>query len=194
MSDPEPKNKNVADGPVLRDHVYDGIQEYDQKLPNWWLATFYVTIVFFVVYWFLYYQLNLFADDDERVGKAVAVIQTKKATELEKLMASLDDEVLWEMSENPTILSAGKEIYMATCVACHGADLSATLGGVKLPGEPLNDSEWKYGGNPMDVFNIVKNGSPDITKGMVAWEPALGPKKVAEVVAYVLSHHDPPQG
>jgi cytochrome c oxidase cbb3-type subunit 3 len=28
-----------------------------------------------------------------------------------------------------------------------------------------------------------------VTKGMPAWEPTLGVKRVAEVVAYVLNHH-----
>ena len=194
MSDTEPSNKNIEDGPVLRDHTYDGIQEYDQKLPNWWLASWYIFIVLFVIYWFLYYQLDLFADDRERVKNAVAVIETKKATELEKLMSTLDNDVLWEMSQNSQITSAGKATFDATCVACHGTDLSATLNGVKLPGEPLNDDTWKYGGSPMEVFTIVKSGSPDPTKGMVAWEPALGPKKVAEVVAYIMSYHTAPGG
>lgn len=36
---------------VLREHEFDGIQEYDQKLPNWWLFTFYIAIVWFLVHW-----------------------------------------------------------------------------------------------------------------------------------------------
>ena len=100
--------------------------------------------------------------------------------------------MLWEMSQNSKIVTAGKATFQTTCVACHGTDLTATLNGVKLPGEPLNDDTWKYGGKPMEVFGIVKNGSPDVSKGMVAWEPLLGPKKVAEVVAYIMSHHTAP--
>ena len=88
MSNTEPTNKNVADGPVLRDHIYDGIQEYDQKLPNWWLASWYIFIVLFVVYWVLYYQFDFFPEDKERLEAAVAQIEEKKATELEKLMSS----------------------------------------------------------------------------------------------------------
>ncbi len=193
MPDNDQSNKSVEGGPVLRDHVYDGIQEYDQKLPNWWLASWYIFIVLFVVYWVLYYQFNFFPEDSERLEAAIAEIDTRKATELEKLMTSLDNDTLWEMSQNTQIVSAGEATFQSSCVACHGTDLSATLNGVKLPGEPLNDETWKYGGNPMDVFQIVKNGSPDATKGMVAWEPLLGPKKVAEVVAYIMSHHTKPQ-
>ena len=192
MSDTASKNINVNEGPVLREHLYDGIQEYDQKLPNWWLASWYIFIVLFVVYWVLYYQFDFFPEDKDRLEAAVAKIEQKKATELEKLMSSLDNDVLWQMSQNSTIVSAGKATIEINCVACHGTDLSATMNGVKLPGEPLNDATWKYGGKPMEVFAIVKGGSPDATKGMVAWEPTLGPKKVAEVVAYVLSHHKPP--
>ena len=38
----------------MREHVYDGIQEYDHRLPNWWLWTFYATIVWGIGYTIAY--------------------------------------------------------------------------------------------------------------------------------------------
>lgn len=170
--------------PILRDHTYDGIQEYDQKLPNWWLFTWYITMVWFVIAWLAYYQLGLGKSDDARVDDQLAKIEALRAAELELI----DDAKLWEMSRDPSVVAAGKATYMATCVACHAADLSAHLAGAKLPGQPLNDSEWKHGGNPTQLLTIVRKGAPDITKGMAAWE-SLGINRVVEVVAFILSHH-----
>jgi cytochrome c oxidase cbb3-type subunit 3 len=34
----------------LLDHEYDGIREYNNPLPRWWLGLFYATIVFTAVY------------------------------------------------------------------------------------------------------------------------------------------------
>ena len=36
----------------LLDHSYDGIQEFDNPMPRWWVYLFWVTIVFSVLYWF----------------------------------------------------------------------------------------------------------------------------------------------
>jgi cytochrome c oxidase cbb3-type subunit 3 len=44
MSDP-----NEPNGPLM-DHDYDGIQEYDNPLPNWWLWGFFGTIIFGFIY------------------------------------------------------------------------------------------------------------------------------------------------
>ncbi|MDH5370774.1 MAG: cytochrome C oxidase subunit III, partial [Gammaproteobacteria bacterium] len=36
-------------------HAWDGdIQEFNNPLPTWWLWTFYATVIFAIVYWFLY--------------------------------------------------------------------------------------------------------------------------------------------
>lgn len=35
----------------LIDHNYDGIQEFDNPLPRWWVYLFYATIVFSILYY-----------------------------------------------------------------------------------------------------------------------------------------------
>ncbi|MCB1224935.1 MAG: c-type cytochrome [Verrucomicrobiales bacterium] len=171
--------------PTLREHAYDGIQEYDQKLPNWWLWSWYITMIWFVLAWLIYYQLGVGRDDAQRMAEDLAKIEEVRQKELEKI----DDAKLWAMSQDEAVVAKGKETFMTTCVACHAADLSAHLAGNKLPGLPLNDQEWKHGGNPTQVLNLVRKGAPDITKGMPAWEPQLGLDRVVDVVAFVMSHH-----
>lgn len=185
--DPYADNPDVQ----LRDHSYDGIQEYDQKLPNWWLWSWYIFIILFVIYWFLYYQIGMFQTDRERVDSAIAKIEADKAAQLEGLMESLDDGVLWEMSQNAQIVAEGEATYKTICIACHAPDLGGRNSGPQYVGEPLNDEEWKYGSKPMQVFEIVMNGSPDKTKGMAPWN-TLGGDTCAKVVAFILSKHTPP--
>ena len=186
MNTPRPNDSE----PVLREHVFDGIQEYDQKLPNWWLFTFYITIAWFVIHWLAYYQFNIGQTDGKNVDDAIAVIETARLKELE----SLDDKKLWAMSRDPKIVEAGRASFMTQgrCITCHGADLMAKKSHPENPtlvGLPLADKEWQYGGNPTDVLRNVRKGSPDVTKGMPPWEPMLGPRGCVEVVAFVMSHH-----
>lgn len=183
----DPKKPSPNNEPQLRDHIYDGIQEYDQKLPNWWLFTLYIAIAWFVVHWLCYYQLGLGSSDTVVIDKAMAEMQTAR----DKQMESISDEQLWALSRDPAAVEAGKATFMTPgmCVTCHGPDLTGMLSGAKLPGLPLSDQEWKHGGKPTEIFKIVRKGSPDITKGMAAWELVLGMKRVSEVVAFVLSHH-----
>jgi cytochrome c oxidase cbb3-type subunit 3 len=177
---------------LLRDHTFDGIQEYDQHLPNWWLFTLYIAIAFFVGYWVVYYQFDGLFTDSEKLEFRMNAIAEKEEARLAKM--DLNDATLWNMSQNPAVVDAGESIFTTNCVACHGTDLSANLNGIPLPGLPLNDSEWKYGATPMEIMKVVTDGSPDITKGMIAWkDPLGGMDKVAKVVAFVLSHHTAPE-
>jgi cytochrome c oxidase cbb3-type subunit 3 len=202
MSDPssEPKRGHFAKEKgevILREHEYDGIQEYDQKLPNWWLFTFYGAIFWFAIYWFLYYQTPAYHTDHEKLVAEMTAIQEKKAAELEKTLASLDDQTLINVwAADPAIVASGEAIYTTNCVACHAADLSATMdaGGTKipLPGRSLVDGEWTYGGKPMDMFKLINQGSPAGSPGlngalMQAWGQMLTPKQIAEVTAFIIA-------
>lgn len=179
MSDP--KNKNNDD--KLRPHVYDGIQEYDNRLPNWWLWTFYGAVIISVIYWFSFYNAEMMKSDQQQIGEKLAAVEKARL----EALGELSNDVLWQMSRNPGFVSAGEEIYREKCIACHGPDLKAGAG---LAGVDLVDSEWKWGNNPMSVYKVVTDGSPDKTKGMQSWINELGPQKVSQVVAFVLSHHN----
>jgi cytochrome c oxidase cbb3-type subunit 3 len=182
---------------ILREHEYDGIQEFDQKLPNWWLFTFYGAIIWFFVYWFLYYQGRVYQTDEQRTSAAIAAVYDAKEKESAQTLASLDDATLigtW--AKDPAIVANGETIYKTNCTACHGADLSATLdaGGTKypLPGRSLIDGVWEYGGKPNDIIKLVQNGSPTESKGMngalmQSWSATLTTKQIAEVTAFIIS-------
>jgi cytochrome c oxidase cbb3-type subunit 3 len=176
--------------PQLREHVFDGIQEYDQKLPNWWLFTFYIAIAWFVIHWLAYYQLKTVDTDENILTAELAKIDQARKEAFEKIT----DDKLWEMSQDPKIVEAGRASFMTPgrCVTCHGEDLMAKKTHPDVPtlvGLPLADTEWKYGGTPTEVLKLVRKGSPDLTKGMPPWEPALGAQGCIEVTAFIMSTH-----
>lgn len=196
----EPKRGDFAreEGEViLRKHEFDGIQEYDQKLPNWWLFTFYIAIVWFVVHWVLYYHTDIFKSPQQGVTQGLVAVNDAKQKELEKTLANLSDSVLvHNWAAQPDVVNAGEAIYTKHCTPCHGADMSATIvaGGNKipLPGLSLVDNEWKYGAMPMDIFKLINDGTPPDSSGyngarMQAWSQMLSPKEVAEVVSFLIA-------
>jgi len=185
---------------VLRDHVYDGIREYDQKLPNWWLFIFIAAHVFFVGWWFAYYNLGWGQTDEQKIAAAMAVIKDAQDKALEEMLAKLSDEALVDdWATDPAHVAAGREVYLTNCIACHGQDLKAAIdigGGqfVSLPGLPLTDGEWKYGGTPMEIFKLINEGTPPDSTGhngakMEAWGLKLPPIQVAELTAFLISEN-----
>ena len=171
-------------GPKIRPHVYDGIQEFDQRLPNWWLYTLYGAIAFSIVFWFAHVTARVMPTDGELVEAEMAKIAATK------LAASIDvtnDDVFWDMSRNAVFTDAGKETYVSLCAACHLASLKGKAENPGAVGPSLADNAWIHGGTPKEIYHTVATGV--LAKGMPAWEPVLGQKKTAEVVAYLLSYH-----
>ena len=196
----EPKRGDFAQEEgeiILRQHEYDGIQEYDQKLPNWWLFTFYGAIVWFVTHWALTYYTDVFKSPQERVISGMVAIQEIKRKELEKTLATLDNSTLvHNWATQADVVAAGEVTFMTNCTACHAADLSATMqvagNKIPLPGLPLNDHKWKFGDKPMDLFKLINEGSPPTSTGnngakMQVWGQQLSPKQIAEVVSFIIT-------
>lgn len=88
---------------------------------------------------------------------------------------------------NAILAAQGKEKFMTTCVACHGADAT----GNKFIGAPnLTNNMWLFGGRKKTIQETITLGRQSM---MPAHEKLLGKDKVHLVAAYVygLSH---PQG
>jgi cytochrome c oxidase cbb3-type subunit 3 len=181
----KPRPPDEPEIPV-RKHVFDGIQEYDQRLPNWWLYSLYASIAFAVIFWFVYQIAHFMPTDGQQVDAAMARVAAAK------LASSIDvsnDDLFWEMSRNPVFVEAGKLTYQSNCVACHLASMRGKSETPTAVGPDLTDPGWLHGGTPKEVYVTVSKGVP--AKGMLAWEPILGQKKTAEVVAFLLSHRQP---
>jgi cytochrome c oxidase cbb3-type subunit 3 len=180
MASPESND----DKPVLMPHSYDGIQEFDQSLPNWWLFTLFGSIIFSALYWAYYFHSGVAVDDHTALDADLSALEAKQLAAVK----NLDDETLWKMSRNAQTVTEGQAVYASLCITCHGP----TLAGIKGLGFRLNDTSWVHGNTPTTIFRnisegIVFDGKPT---GM-APQMALGTAKLAAVTAFLLSTQEP---
>lgn len=165
----------------------DGIREYDNPLPDWFVYLFYACIVFSL------WHLAFYTAQGWALSKAGGVGQNLSSSGAEYLAAvekaerepgrvharELGGEDLVDFLRSPSSISGGESVFKANCVACHGE------AGQGVVGPNLTDEYWLHGGKPESVLASVAGGFP--TKGMPAWKPVLGAEKTRLAAAYVLS-------
>ena len=172
---------------IMFDHHYDGIRELDNSLPPWWVAMFYVTIIFAGVYMVYYHVSDMGVSSQEayniEIKEANAEVKAYLATQANKV----DENTVTSLTDNAS-LSAAKSLYDVHCVACHGA---LGEGGV---GPNFTDNYWIHGGDIKSIFKIIKYGVPE--KGMIAWQAQLNPSDMQKLGSYILSMKgtNPPNG
>jgi cytochrome c oxidase cbb3-type subunit III len=170
------KNPNDPNDRLL-EHEYDGIREYDNPMPRWWLLTFAGTIIFSVIY---YFNVGPVGNGNGRIAdyeadmKAFAAAHPAPTADAspEKLLALVSDKAAVEQ---------GKAVFTKNCVACHGPD------GGGIIGPNLADNYWIHGGTIGEVYKTVTTGV--LEKGMPPWGKVLKPDELERVVAYVTTLH-----
>lgn len=161
---------------IQMDHEYDGIHELDNNLPPWWKYSFYISIVWSILY-LGYYHLGDGELSIPAYEREMELAKIEKA-EIAKTMASKVDESNVTMADASGIAD-GATIYKSNCAACHG---NAGEGNV---GPNLTDKFWLHGGDMTSIYKTVKVGWP--AKGMKSWEAELSPVQMKNVASYIKS-------
>jgi cytochrome c oxidase cbb3-type subunit 3 len=166
----------------LLDHEADGIREFDNALPRWWLYGFYITILFAAAYLLNYHVLprpligyRTVAAEYAADVQAATLAASAHGSKAAGAVVALTD---------PASLDAGQKIFEGStnvCSSCHRPD----LGG--LVGPNLTDDNWLHGCKPEELVANVKHGFPE--KGMLAFGTGahLSDEQVLQVVSYVIS-------
>ncbi len=169
------KNKRSGD-PEILDHNYDGIQEFDNPLPSWWLLTFYGTIIFAVLY-VGYYHFGSGPSLDDELASDLHEVKLRMEAQRQAEPPPSDEE-LNALFAKPEVREHGKKLFGEKCAACHGG---AGEGGI---GPNLTDKFWLHGqGRLADLIKIVADGVPE--KGMPPWKSLLSREQVMAAAAHV---------
>lgn len=153
---------------IIEGHDYDGIEEFDNDLPQWWKVGFYITIIFGVGYLLNYHVLNTGNLQEEEFEIAMA-----KASEM-----YADVDLVYENAvEDEALLAGIMPEFEKNCGACH------TKSGGGNTGPNLTDKYWIYGGDVNTLYETIKYGR----KGESVM-PAQGAKYSNEQIYHLASY------
>ena len=194
--------------PSTTGHSWDGIEEFNNPLPRWWLWIFYACIV-----WGIWYSVAYPAwpgvksatagylgfSTRAQVAEEIATAEAKNAAINEKL-ASVE---LASIATDPELegyaKSAGAAVFKTWCAQCHQTNGAGAVG---YPN--LQDDDWLWGGTMEDIHLTLLHGIRSETDDDSRYSemPAFGrdelleEEEISQVVNFVMSltpNVNPPQ-
>lgn len=164
-------------------HVWDEtLREYQHPLPRWWVALFYLTVVFGIGYLIFFPGLGT---------KYKGALQWTSAKELKAenqvaearfgpLFDSFLQRDLISVAADPRAHQIGERIFLNNCSQCHGSDARGAKG---FPN--LTDEEWIWGGTPEAIETTITEGREAIMPPQIDNVGSM--ESAIDVANYVLS-------
>ncbi|WEM40810.1 cytochrome-c oxidase, cbb3-type subunit III [Photobacterium sp. DA100] len=199
----------VEDGEDMG-HEYDGIREINNPLPKWWSYMFWGTIIFGLLYLFLFPGLGNYKgflgwqSSDQTVRSIeeskLAIANAQKEQRLNQYAKELDDAQtrFGETFKTLAYDGSGNTLLPITQIAeseeaikvgqrlflqnCAQCHGSDARGQLGYPN--LTDGAWLYGGEAETIKTTIMEGRQGVMPG---WIETLGKDGVTEVASYVLS-------
>jgi cytochrome c oxidase cbb3-type subunit 3 len=161
-------------------HLWDGLEEYNNPLPRWWLWLFYITIVFSLVYLVLFPGLGTFKGvlnwgSHESQYNAEMKQAGETFDPIFKKYAAMPIE---QVAKDEDARGMGRRMFLSYCSQCHGSDAAGAKG---FPN--LTDNDWLYGGTPEQIKQTIMMGR----QGAMPPHPALSPEDLDKVANYIAS-------
>ena len=185
-------------------HAWDGdLQEYNNPLPVWWVYTFYITVLFAIVYWVIYPSWPFgktwiggvsnvtYVNSDGQTKthawntRALLMADLNKADAaqkpyFDKVAAMPYDQIAKDPEMSGFILSAGKALFADNCAPCHQAGGQGKLG--FFPN--LTDDDWLYGGTFDKIHQTITGGRHGY---MPTFSEVLSSDQIDQLANYVAS-------
>lgn len=171
---------NTADGDGTTGHEYDGIREYNNPLPRWWLMMFWITIFFGLVYLVAYPGLGKYEGTLGWTSKGELAIDEKAyKDQYGAIYANYAKTPIETLAKDAQAMKIASRLFANNCSTCHGTDAHGARG---FPN--LTDKDWLYGGEPERIQETIMEGRNGI---MPPWQSALADTGVKQVTHYVRS-------
>lgn len=191
------EKKTNKDGITTTGHEWDGIEEWNNPLPRWWLWIFYATIVWAIWYVIAYPAWPMITGATEgykgwstRANVAVEIAEAEAANA--EINAKLAGTPLTEISADPELQgyasSAGAAVFRTWCAQCHG---SGAAGAVGYPN--LLDNDWLWGGSIEEIHTTISHGirNEDDDDARYSEMPVFGEilekEEIEQVVNFVMT-------
>lgn len=188
----------VKQEPETTGHSWDGIEEYNNPLPRWWLWTLYATILWGIGYVIAYPAWPLVSgattgllgySSRAEVSADIAMVDAANATVTAEL-AGADLAMLKPGTPvHDFAVNAGAAVFRAHCSQCHGSGAAGAKG---YPN--LLDDDWLWGGDQEAILTTVSHGIRNTTDPDARYsempkfgaDQLLEPARIDQVVQYVL--------
>ncbi|MEZ0314180.1 MAG: cbb3-type cytochrome c oxidase N-terminal domain-containing protein, partial [Myxococcota bacterium] len=157
------------------EHVYDGIRELDNPMPTWWVASWFVTIVFSY-----FYVVHMDNDGTGVLDEYKVAVNAQAARDAAAALAlgEVSESSLAVLAKDPATMAQARTRFVSTCAVCHGER------GEGVIGPNLTDNYWKNcDGDLVGVHHVIDVGVP--TRGMPAWGKQLDPIELRKLAAFV---------
>ena len=189
MSDKDTTQTPPNDEPLITGHNYDGIEEYDNPMPGWWVWLFVASIVWTPIYILGVHQFGFINSyEDDLASSQTELAEWRSDYEDANPTINVSDESIASFIGVAEHIDAGTALFSKNCAMCHG---NAAEG---LIGPNLTDEYWIHGSNNADLFAVITDGV--LEKGMTPWGSILSVDERSQLIAFIrsVSGTNPPGG